>query len=176
MFRTGLILILLSLSPFTLATLMHGNYEGELQNNTPTIERISESNPDWWSFQASAGDNISLRVDRITSGLDPALILYYRALSGHLLYVAAGDDELPAAVRGPWGDPFIQYNANHTGTYFAKVWSFASADLPYFDYRITLNGASNPTEVPEPGSLALLAAGIIGLGIYRKKLAKTDNE
>lgn len=163
-------LILMSVSTLSLATAVY-QYEGELSNNTPTIDRLTDSTPDWWSFEATAGDNLSLRVDRITSGLDPALTLYYRALGGHMIYVAAGDDELPSAVRGPWGDPFVQYNADYTGTYFAKVWSFASADLPHYDYRITLNGATDATDVPEPGSLALLAIGIAGLGICRKKLA-----
>lgn len=149
-------------------------YEGELFDGITSFGEISDSDSDWWFFDANAGDVISLAVNRLENNLDPAMNLYFGfGDTLNLSQVAYADDnlaELPG-LEGPFADPIINYTIATTGTYSANVWDFLSGPGAPFDYQITLNGA-NPIDVPEPSIFALFGLGLIGLGFARKNRKK----
>jgi len=134
-------------------------------------------------FQANAGDSITIEVDRAIGDLDPASGVVFgdatgtlfAALTGSSVFdwsgpglsanLAAGDDNHPPALPGPWGDPFYGFIAGSTGTYTVAVASFASAGAPPYDMWIQVLGST----VPTPGSLALLGLG--GLAAIRRRRA-----
>ena len=85
------------------------------------------SDLDWWSFEALAGDVISVSVDTPDSDMNPYLELY-NAGAGRLVY----DHD-----SGPFYDAFISgYAIAGSGTYYARV-SRASATGSY-ELRVDL--------------------------------------
>ena len=65
----------------------------------PSLDRTSWSDPDWWRFEAEAGDRISISIDTPNSAVDPLFELYNAA--GNLLRSDRGS--------GPGGDAFVSH-------------------------------------------------------------------
>ncbi len=129
-----------------------------------------------WLFQANAGDNITIDVDRTAAALDPVSSAFFGNANGAafppsgtfildeaaimaalpgLSWVGEGDDNEPDGFGGPFGDPLYGFVAPNTGTYSVFVASFLSSTAGTREYDITVTGST----VPTPGAIALLGLG-----------------
>lgn len=152
-------------------------YEGMLTRNVVEFGQV-EPEPipgvgtfgDWWFFNARAGDQITVTGRRLERALDPAFDLYFGFGDTDLLqFVDFGDDELePLTIMGPFGDPQVTFTAIRSGTYSVHLWSFLS-DNPgpdgVYDYLIFIT----PASVPEPAMLGLFGAGLLSVGMARRR-------
>ena len=143
--------------------------------------RTGSPNDDFWSFFLEQEAEITLTVNRLNAELDPAFTLWDGvAVDTDLLTFLAGADdniaELPG-FAGPFSDPQLVITLG-AGSYTVQVWDFLSGDqiAGGFCYQITLNGSPTgqefdcgQTSVPEPGTLALLSLGLVGMAARRRK-------
>lgn len=137
-----------------------------------------------WTFQANAGDNITVSVSRTAPALDPVSSTYFGNANGlafapagtfildevaiqaahpSLTFAAEGDDDVDDGFGGPWGDPLYNFVAGNSGTYSVFVASFLSSTAGVREYDITVTGST----VPTPGAFALLGLG--GLAAARRR-------
>ena len=89
----------------------------------------SGSDQDWWSFQASAGDIVSVSVDAPDSSLNPYVSI--ADSSGNTL---ASDDD-----SGPGTDAFVSHYAISTdGTYYLELTGSDTTTTGSYDLRVDL--------------------------------------
>ena len=165
------------------------NYLGNLADGDIGSGRILQDpdgngndNPalwDWWSFFATAGDNITIDVDRLEANPDMESAAFFAGASlpsdsnpmATLLggvgptgttFVASGDDDEDDAFGGPFGDPLYDFTATDTGWYAVVVGNFLGAGDG--DYQIVVTGQT----VPAPGS-AVALLGLGGLTMLRRR-------
>lgn len=145
---------------------------------------------DYWVFWATAGDNITVMVERVDGALDPAQWIYFGSYSdsadpgfttnGITLgtgseFIVFGDDEMAPAVPGPWGDPRSMFIAPTEGWYTVAVTSFLSGPVPGdgdYDYLITVRGNTGIPKYapnPEPGTMILLSGALAAAGAWRRR-------
>lgn len=157
---------------------------GVTQNDTVLPGENTDNPAGWsfWRFFGNAGDTTTLTVRRLVGELDPAFGVWFGTEADTSNYsslfddglttslIASADDELPAAIAGPFGDPEETFTLDQTGFYTVAVSSFASdltsGPLPY---SITLSGVG-ATPVPTPALLPGLIG--LGLGVLRKRKAE----
>lgn len=136
---------------------------------------------DYWQFSATAGDVITIDVNRLDNDFDPAFGLFAGLFSDTSQFtnlfdgsIAEQDDDKPNP--GPYGDPILSnFTINTTGYYTIALASAESgADggpNGVFDYDIVLLNNTPVDEVPEPAMLGLFGLGAIGLGLARRRRA-----
>jgi hypothetical protein len=138
-------------------------YEGTIADGdtvTDSIDELSshtEPDPtlsDYWAFFANAGDSVTLSGARLEGEMDMSFWVFEGIVTdpatqfggsldaGDPGYVDDGDDELPANLAGPFGDPQSIFVAPSTGVYTVIVTDFASAAETggdgMFDYELDL--------------------------------------
>lgn len=147
---------------------------------------------DYWRISGTAGDSVSILVRRTSDQMDPAVILYYglggdtaglgfmtgaNSDDGMLQFQTEDDDTGGASIHGgQFNDAAIlAFVLPFTGDYTVAVFDVlgcfdanafcANGDGPWA-YEIVARGftdSSGPS-VPEPGTVMLLAAGLLGIG------------
>lgn len=147
---------------------------------------------DYWRISGTAGDVVSILVRRTSDQMDPAVILYLglgvdtaglsfppgTSSDDGFLTVLTEDDD--SGGVSPFGGQFndaqiIGFVLPFTGDYTVAVFDVlgcfdanqfcANGDGPWA-YEIVARGftdSSGPS-VPEPGTVMLLAAGLLGIG------------
>jgi PEP-CTERM motif-containing protein/pre-peptidase len=165
------------------------SYKGVLVSGVPDSGSVGGfswflnqgSGVDFWQFSATAGSNITLRVDRLNGNLDPALSFYQgttgadtsafndAASFGGLTFIGSLDDENPpfVGVGNFSGDPFGTFAISTTGLYTVAVGGSDSTDSGVYPYRITMS----VNAVPEPSTYLLMALGLTAIGSMRRRRA-----
>lgn len=132
-----------------------------VHNGTVTLTGFRESSPtndfnDFFSFEATAGDNIAFRVNALGGG-DPLIQLR----TGGNVFLAQNDD------GGGGFNSLINFNILQTGTYLAAVRGFGNS---VYDYELSITGLTPSGAIPEPASWALMIAGfgLVGSAMRRR--------
>lgn len=173
------------------------SYDGTLLPNSsasgelpPTSTVADATQADYWRFWATAGDLVTVYVERADGELDPAQFVYSGIYvdttdpgltnDGFLLGTGSnmidfGDDERPGALPGPYGDPESVFIAPVTGWYTVAVTSFISDPVPPdgdYDYTISVKGNTGYSPNPEPGTMILLSGALAAAGAWRRRRSK----
>ncbi len=154
----------------------------EVRTNRP-LDEYPRSYADGFTFSGTAGDAITLTVNRLTASFDAYLVLHFGDITGTTVSdiwtgsVAIADDDIQefTGYDGWFSDPqLLAYTLSSTGTYTAIV-SCAACDqagdrLDSVSYQITLGTPpTGPVGVPEPTTIALMGLGLAGIGWKRRK-------
>jgi len=176
-FKLGIAAVCLSVSALSYAAPI--SYVGDLTNGqtqTGALTRNGSVSGQWWSFSASAGDLVSITVNRLTRQLDPAFYLYEGVASdssqlmSHRL--AFADDEIN--VPGPFGDPRLDnFGIDTAGQYSLYIFSYASNWIcDDYQYQVTLENTPAQVDVSEPAILSLFSLALFGVAGLRKRLPR----
>jgi hypothetical protein len=130
-------------------------YDGELcpgvVNTGDAIYRgySNLANADFWYFSGTAGDVISIQVDRVNCNMDPVVILYdgYGDTVSLSILTAADDNNGTACAPScfSYADPLISgYVLPNTGLYTVAIWDYigGSCAMAPLTYNVTANGFS----------------------------------
>jgi hypothetical protein len=157
----------------------------DVSSGSATVSGAVSTGHQVWNFMAWAGNSITLDID-VTAALQGAVyrdddtVLYLFDSMGHQL---ARDDD-----GGGGGTSLISnYMLGSSGAYYAVVTTWGGSNNPSFDpagiltgwpdvgesnveYNLKISGvAAPPSEVPEPGSLALFVGGVGALVAFGRR-------
>jgi hypothetical protein len=158
-------------------------YEGTISPAAPVTGSVSgtgwatetAAGVDFWRFNGIAGEFFSVQANRLNSGLDPALTLYFGTTTadesqflrdadwGGLVYLRLADDEI-AVPGGPGGDPLLtDYLLPFSGFYTIAIGGFSSTGSGPFGYSMQV------TAIPEPETVLLMSLGLAAVGLTRRR-------
>lgn len=165
--------VIAPMADLTDGTVHVGNFVSGVDNFTePSAWRV-------YTFQANAGDNITIRVTRLTAMVDPIAFAHQGDLTGMdvpvglyfadelddfgLTFVAYGDDSVDDPLGGPFGDPLFNFAAPATDTYTVITHMYGNYEgNPGYEIQVT------GSTVPAPGAMAI---GLVGgmLCLHRRR-------
>jgi hypothetical protein len=167
--------VITPMADLTDGTARLGNFVSGLDNFVePSTWRV-------YTFQANAGDNITVRVTRQTAMVDPIAFAHQGNLAGAdipaglyyadelddfgLNFVAYGDDSVDDPFGGPFGDPLFNFAAPSTDTYTVITHMYGNYEGNP-GYEIQVSGST----VPAPGAIAIgLVGGVLCLRRRRSR-------
>ena len=162
-------------------------YLGTLQSGVPVTDTIQDGGPnnpllaDYWQFTLTEAAQVTITGHRLEGGLDAAFWLFRGTFAdtdqfggnlgtGPIAELDFGDDELPPAIAGPFGDPFSSLQLPE-GTYTIAFVSYLNSGNGPWGYCLELNGPAtncSDRQVPIPATLALLGLGVGTIGMVRR--------
>lgn len=131
----------------------------------------------YYSFYATAGSSVTVTGRRLSGPYDMSFWVLEGLYSdtdvfggylGSLGSIDFGDDQLPANVPGPYGDPQVSFVAPTTGAYTVAVTNYASNGTPPYDFTLEATGISEAA-IPEPATAVLAGIGLLCLGWVRRR-------
>lgn len=163
------------------------SYNGHLVSDVAAQGQVQGSDSGWWSFWATAGDTVTITVNRLSAEMDPAFQLFFGyGEEDTMEFYGGADDDIPPleGYEGPGLDPSFSFTLFDTGYFSIRVfdvlggfggWSEGGERqferLALHGYQIIINGATGRAPVSEPAALALLGAGLFSLGFLRRRKA-----
>ena len=129
-----------------------GDEGGPLTNGVVHAGTIYVADLDMWSFSANAGDNLTLRVGKVSgSPFTPALWLY--GPTGALLDSDSGANATEIGVR-----------ATNSGTFLVVVGDFSGGYAGSGTYRLTLARTGSPIVISPGDEGGPLTNGVMHIG------------
>ena len=164
-------------------------YEGTLTSgvtssgDVPLNSIFDASAWDYWSIFGTAGDIVTIVLDRTSNQMDPGVELFLGLggdsdgltafggsgpLDGLLTYLASDDDGGSDIPAGPfWNSLIFEFGLSTTGWHTIAAYDFLGDSEGPWTYDLTASGFTSA--VPEPGTLALLGFGLFGMGLTRRR-------
>lgn len=146
---------------------------GAFHSGFPTVGDSNAITAPWVYFFGTGSDYVVIPITGGTSGLD---------MSGW--HVAWNNISSLSLGSGAWGIGFTDgignfnwsgaYGTAYTLDYHAAIPSGDPSGFGGLQYGLHLEGIVEAATVPEPGSLALVGLGLLGIGIYRHRKPPMD--
>lgn len=163
-------------------------YEGALTSgvtvygDVPLNSYGNSAQWDFWSFFGTAGNVLTITLDRTSGSMDPGVALYSgiggdtagMILGGNpsdnlMTYLIFDDDSGSDVPEGPFRNSLISgYALTATGYYTIAAFDVLGTSTGPWQYGLTVTGFSG-NNVPEPASVALLGLGLAGIGFMRRR-------